>query len=142
MTKSKKKNTKPQKSTKSKLAQKNEAKRKKEARRKKAAAANAPRKVRVSDEDVRAMIVMLCAASYPEGTVRPEDVAMELNPMEWQSLLKRIRLLARQMAQAGTIDILRKGEPVDPDDFKGVYRLRVTEAYIEGLLLDDGDEEE
>ena len=35
--------------------------------------------------------------------------------------------------------ILRKGEPADPDDFKGVYRLRITEA---GLLPDEEEGED
>lgn len=33
---------------------------------------------------------------------------MELYPEDWQSLSKRIRLIARQLAEAGPIDILRK----------------------------------
>ena len=55
---------------------------------------------------------------------------MELYPEDWQSLTGRIRLTARQLAEAGHIQILRKGEPVDPNDFKGVYRLRISDSYL------------
>ncbi|MCH2458586.1 MAG: DUF3253 domain-containing protein [Henriciella sp.] len=34
-----------------------------------------------------------------------------------------IRVRAVKLADAGQIAIYRKGKPVDPHDFKGVYRL-------------------
>ena len=37
--------------------------------------------------------------------------------------MKPLRLAAVEMAKAGEIEILRKGKPVDPDRFRGVYRL-------------------
>lgn len=88
------------------------------------------RKRRISDEAIVETIVQLCAAAYPDNQVRPEDVAIMINADDWQSLLKRIRLTARQLAEMGYVDILRKGKRVDPDDFKGVYRLAITEAFF------------
>ena len=90
-----------------------------------------PKKQRISDEAILETILQLCAAAAPDGYVRPEEVAMLLYPEDWQSLLKRVRLTARQLAQAGHIEILRKGEPVDPNDFKGVYRLRISDAFFQ-----------
>lgn len=89
------------------------------------------RKNRVSDEAVIETIIQLCAAAGLEDAVKPEEVALELAPENWQSLLKRVRLFARQLAQAGHVVILRKGQPVDPDDFKGVIRLRIAESFFE-----------
>lgn len=86
---------------------------------------------RVSDEEVRETILTLCRAAGPAGRVRPEDIAMAILPDHWQTLTKRIRLIARQLAHEGKVVILRKGEPVDPDDFRGVYRLRITEGGLE-----------
>jgi hypothetical protein len=94
---------------------------------------------RVSDDEVEATILALCRAERLEGRVRPEDVAMAILPNHWQTLTKRIRLASRQLAHRGKIEILRKGEPADPDDFKGVYRLRITEA---GLLPDEEEVED
>ncbi|HAJ21243.1 MAG TPA: DUF3253 domain-containing protein, partial [Rhodospirillaceae bacterium] len=31
-------------------------------------------------------------------------------------------------ARAGRIEILRRGEPVNPDDFKGVWRMRLKRS--------------
>lgn len=87
-------------------------------------------KSRISDEAIVETMIQLCTATGEDGSVRPQDVAVELYPEDWQSLTKRIRLTARQLAEAGHIVILRKGEPVDPNDFKGVYRLRIDESYF------------
>ena len=87
------------------------------------------KKKRISDEAVVETIIQLCAATGEGGTVRPEDVAMELYPEDWQTLTKRIRLTARQLAEAGHIYIIRKGEIADPNDFKGVYRLQIANNY-------------
>lgn len=42
---------------------------------------------------------------------------------EWHELLTPIRRAAVSLAQAGRLVIYRKGKPVDPTDFRGVYRL-------------------
>ena len=86
---------------------------------------------RVSDEEVRETILTQAREAGLEGKIRPEDVAMALLPRHWQTLTGRIRLMSRQLAHAGDVVILRKGDPVDPDDFKGVYRIRITEAGLE-----------
>jgi hypothetical protein len=86
---------------------------------------------RVSDDEVYETILALCRAEGLAGRVRPEDVAMAILPNHWQTLTGRIRLASRQLAQGGQIEILRKGEPADPDEFKGVYRLRITEAGLQ-----------
>jgi hypothetical protein len=88
------------------------------------------RKRKISDEAIVETILQMCAAAGTEDQVRPEDVAIELYPENWQSLTKRIRLTARQLTEAGHIEILRKGQPADPNDFKGVYRLRIHETFF------------
>ena len=46
-------------------------------------------------------------------------------PDIWRRYLNAVRQQAKHLARMGRIDILRKGKPVDPNDFKGVYRLRL-----------------
>lgn len=89
-------------------------------------------KKKISDEEVRETILQMCAAVGTDSSVKPEDIAIEIYPEEWQSVLKRVRLFAKQLAIAGEIEILRKGNPVDPNDFKGLIRLRITEAFLNG----------
>lgn len=88
-----------------------------------------PRKFRISDETVFETIIQLCAAAWPDETVRPEEIAMTLHASEWQALTKRVRLAVKQLAEADHIQILRKGKPVPPDDFKGVYRVQLADSF-------------
>ncbi len=88
-----------------------------------------PRKV--SDEEVRETLLGMCREAGLKGAIKPEAVAQAILPDFWQTLLKRIRLMSRQLAVAGKIVILRKGQIADPDDFKGLYRLQITEAGLQ-----------
>lgn len=89
---------------------------------------------RVSDEEVRETILNMCREAGLDGAVRPEAVAQLILPNHWQTLLKRIRLMSKQLAVAGLLTILRKGEPADPTDFKGIIRLQITEM---GLVIEE-----
>ena len=41
----------------------------------------------------------------------------------WHTCLGAVRRTAVALAKQGRLVIYRKGKPVDPDDFRGVYRL-------------------
>jgi hypothetical protein len=83
----------------------------------------------------------MCREAGLNGTVRPESVAQVILPNHWQTLLKRIRLMSNQLAVAGLLTILRKGEPADPNDFKGVVRLQITSAGLTDAAGLNGPEE-
>lgn len=89
---------------------------------------------RVSDDEVRETILTLCREAGLEGVVRPETVARVILPEHWQTMLKRVRLMGKQLATAGLLTILRKGEPADPKVVKGVIYLQITEA---GLVVEE-----
>ncbi|WP_210484307.1 DUF3253 domain-containing protein [Microvirga antarctica] len=74
-----------------------------------------------------AMLAMV-AAKGPGRTVGPTDVARAIGgdkPDGWGPLMQPVRAVAVRLMKEGRLTILRKGRPVDPDDFKGVYRLTV-----------------
>jgi hypothetical protein len=57
-------------------------------------------------------------------TLSPPEIAHAIaGDGDWHGLLVPIRRSAVSLAQAGRLIIYRKGKPVDPDDFRGVYRL-------------------
>jgi hypothetical protein len=59
-----------------------------------------------------------------EKTLSAQEIARVVVADEsWPSLLVPIRRAAVELALAGRLVIYRKGKPVDPTDFKGVYRL-------------------
>lgn len=60
----------------------------------------------------------------PGKTLMAEDIARRLAAdSDWHALLMPIRRTAVALALAGRLVIYRKGKPVDPTDFKGVWRM-------------------
>lgn len=77
----------------------------------------------VDTDPLDAIIRTLVSARGEGKSICPSEVARAEAPDRWQPLMGRVRARAIALAKAGEISILRKGKPVDPDDFKGVYRL-------------------
>jgi len=86
-----------------------------------AAAAQAP----VSRYD--ATILQIAAERGEEKSFCPSEVARALSE-DWRPLLTHVRAAARRLAEAGRIDILRHGKPIEPAAMKGVIRLRLKQA--------------
>jgi hypothetical protein len=58
------------------------------------------------------------------GTLSAPEIAHAIKPDgDWHGLLLPIRRAAVALAQRGRLVIYRKGKPVDPNNFRGVYRL-------------------
>jgi hypothetical protein len=70
-------------------------------------------------------IQALLAERAPGKTVSPEEVARAVaaEDSDWHGELGAVRRAAVKMALGGRLVIYRKGKPIDPADFKGVYRL-------------------
>jgi hypothetical protein len=65
----------------------------------------------------------------PGKSIDPTDAAKffarqrDEDDLAWRSHLTKVRACAVGLARQGRLVIYRKGKPVDPDDFRGVYRL-------------------
>jgi hypothetical protein len=76
-----------------------------------------------------AVILDLCERAGPGRTIAPADAARAYaenrgeGELGWRAHLPAVRRIAVELAEAGRIAIYRKGKPVDPRDFRGVYRL-------------------
>jgi len=74
-------------------------------------------------------ILTLCRARPPGRTICPTDAAQAFattrreDELAWRRHLSDVRRAAVRLADAGRLVIFRKGKPVDPHDFRGVYRL-------------------
>ena len=77
----------------------------------------------MNDDTVDNAILYLVEASGAGKSISPAEVAQMLDPENWRSRLGAIKQSATRLALAGKVDILRKGKPVDPSEFKGVYRI-------------------
>lgn len=85
--------------------------------------------------DPVAEIILAELKALPAGeTLTPDAAARAFaetkrKPNDGRDLFKRYRRAVKQqaihLARAGRIEIVRKGEAVDPDDFKGLWRMRL-----------------
>ena len=89
------------------------------------AAPPTPTAAPVSTAAIEATLLALVAERGPAKSICPSEVARALRP-DWQSLLTEVRRVAARLAAAGRIDILRKGQRVEPQGVKGVIRLRLA----------------
>ncbi len=77
------------------------------------------------------VMIDLCTKAGPTQTIDPADVARAFAEVAnrpsvpWQGYLQTVRDTAVALAKEGKIVIYRKGAAVDPDTFRGVYRLGV-----------------
>ncbi|HYF56916.1 MAG TPA: DUF3253 domain-containing protein [Salinarimonas sp.] len=80
----------------------------------------------VSPERIEERLLALVAERGPGKTICPSEVARDLggpHPDGWSPLMHPVRQVAVRLMKQGRVAILRKGRLVDPDDFRGVYRL-------------------
>ncbi|MEQ8440685.1 MAG: DUF3253 domain-containing protein [Alphaproteobacteria bacterium] len=85
--------------------------------------------------DPVAVYMLDALSALEEGkSAAPDDIARGFaetrrKPNDGRDLYKRYRQAVKEqaihLARAGRVEILRRGEPVDPNDFKGVWRLRL-----------------
>jgi hypothetical protein len=79
-----------------------------------------------SSDSIAETMLALVAERGPGKTICPSEVARALggpHPDGWGPLMKPVRRVAVDLMKQGRVVIRRKGRPVDPDDFKGVYRI-------------------
>ncbi|MEL6955894.1 MAG: DUF3253 domain-containing protein [Pseudomonadota bacterium] len=75
---------------------------------------------------IRKAILTLVAERGEGKTICPSEAARLLTDEDWRRLMPKVREAAIRLAKDGAIIITRKGKVVDPDNFKGVYRLGVS----------------
>ena len=89
---------------------------------------NAPQ-ANVNPPSLDQTILALCHATPLGRTICPTDAALAFaaarseDELGWRRHLPEVRRCAVLLAAAGRLVIFRKGKPVDPHDFRGVYRL-------------------
>lgn len=70
------------------------------------------------------VLLRLAAEAGPDRSCGPMEAAQALVPdAAWQRALPQVRRVAVRLALEGRLLIYRKGKPVDPNDFRGVWRF-------------------
>ena len=88
----------------------------------------------VKDDPVAASILKSLYALAPGQSIGLMDAARAIAdtrrrptdpPDLWRRYMNAVRQQSIHLARQGRIEIIRKGQPVDPNNFKGVVRLRL-----------------
>ena len=86
-------------------------------------------------DPIETAILNKIAALEPGKSIEPAEVAKELQPEQWQRMLPKVRAIALHLMRQGKLTITKKGKPVDPDNFRGVTRLRQATPEEAALAL-------
>jgi hypothetical protein len=79
------------------------------------------------DAEIREAILRLTAERGPDKSICPSEAARALaGEARWQVLLPQVRRVAAALALEERIVITKKGKPVEPQNFKGVIRLKIA----------------
>jgi hypothetical protein len=79
----------------------------------------------VSEQRLRAAILALARERAPAKTICPSDAARAVGGDQWRDLMKQARDTARDLASAGEVEIMQRGEVLDPRaQWRGPIRIR------------------
>ena len=75
---------------------------------------------------LEAAILTLAAKRAPDKTICPSDAARAVGGEGWRTHMDAARDTARALAEGGAVDILQRGEVVDPAaEWRGPIRIRL-----------------
>ncbi|MDH5187598.1 MAG: DUF3253 domain-containing protein [Rhodospirillaceae bacterium] len=89
-------------------------------------------KPETKDDPIAMVILQTLAGSK---TLTFKDIAMTLaekkrrpkdGPELWRRYINAVKQQAVHLARKGRVEIIRKGEVADPDNFKGIVRVRLA----------------
>ena len=66
-------------------------------------------------------------------SISPNDVAKAIDATNWRRELPKVRAVIIGQARQGRIDVLRKGKPIEPEGFKGIYRIRLPQNETQSV---------
>jgi hypothetical protein len=79
----------------------------------------------VSEKRLREAILTLARERAPAKTICPSDAARAVGGDDWRDLMADARDIARDLARAGDVEIMQRGEVIDPDaQWRGPIRMR------------------
>ncbi len=75
--------------------------------------------------ELRDAILSMTAERGPTASICPSDAARAVGGEQWRELMEPAREAARELARQGRVDILQRGQVVDPDAaWRGPIRIR------------------
>ena len=86
-----------------------------------------------SDPQIETALLALIAQRGQDASACPSEVARDLSPDDWRTLMPRVRQVAGQLALRGLLDISQGGRPVPSSTlphgpWRGPIRVRLPRA--------------
>ena len=81
------------------------------------------------EKQIETILLRLISERGIDKTICPSEAAIEIAGKQgdaWGALMPQVRKISVRLANEGRLIVTRKGKQVDPNDFKGVYRLGMT----------------
>ncbi|BBZ20669.1 DUF3253 domain-containing protein [Mycolicibacterium gadium] len=79
----------------------------------------------MSEKRLREAILRLACERAPGKTICPSDAARAVGGDDWRDLMEAARDIARDLARAGDVEIMQRGEVIDPEaQWRGPIRIR------------------
>jgi hypothetical protein len=66
-------------------------------------------------------------------SLSPNDVAKAIDATNWRRELPKVRGVIIGLARQGKLEVLRKGKPIEPEGFKGIYRVRLPQDETQSV---------
>lgn len=85
------------------------------------------RKVKPVDRELEAAVLRLLEGRARSATICPSEAARAVggdDEDDWRPLMEPARSAARRLVAAGEVEIVQKGQVVDPSTAKGPIRVR------------------
>lgn len=86
-------------------------------------------------ETIEDLVLRLAKERGAGKTICPTEAAKaaaaQRSEENWQGRLPGVKAAAVRLAKRGGVAIYRKGKPVDPEDFRGVYRIGLPQDGAE-----------
>lgn len=77
------------------------------------------------DTALERAILDVLAARARGASICPSEAARRVAPDDWRPLMERTRSAARRLVASGELEMIQRGQAVDPSTARGPVRLRL-----------------
>lgn len=96
-------------------------------------------------ETIEDLVLRLARERGAGKTICPTEAAKaaaeQRGEENWQARLPGVKAAAVRLARRGGVAIYRKGKPIDPESFKGIYRIGLPPEDAAGVPASAADDE-
>ena len=83
-------------------------------------------KTNITDQIIRDCILRIAKKRGVNKSLCPSEVARDLHPENWRSLMPEVRRVTALLVQEGEVAVTQFGKPVEPLNAKGHIRISLA----------------